>query len=79
MFYNFNYIDFGFNHDDWDTMPCGDRRITRDYVLNGCNRDMTMIYGYYETVYQVRNVEKKYRLDKRIKPKVSLTDFEIAW
>lgn len=65
MFIDFPYRDIGFSDEEWEAIPCGVRRVIRDYYLNRKNADQTMLYCYYDTGYQVRKVEREYKLEER--------------
>ena len=78
MFFDLDNNKLGFDNYNWAMMPKGDRRIIRDYVLNGFDRDETLLYGFYDTMYQVRRVEKDYNLEERPRVQVSYGDFAIA-
>lgn len=78
MFHHFDYFRYGFTDEEWDEIPRVDKVIIRDYALNGGDRDQTMWYGYYETIYQVRKAEKEYHLDRRPKIHFSYTDFNLV-
>ena len=63
-----DYVAYGFTDEDWDSIPRTSKVIIRDYAIHcDYDRDLTMMYGYYETIFQVRKVEKIYRLECRPK------------
>ena len=75
MFWRIPHQRLGFSDEEWETMPSGHRRIVKSYVLNGYDREQTSLYEEYETVFQVRKVEKWYGLEQRPKIQLSVDDF----
>ena len=65
MFYRFPFYQAGFTEEEWEEMPRGNKVIVRDYFLNKKDREQCLLYGEFETVYQVRKVEKYYDLESR--------------
>ena len=65
MFWMLPYQKVGFSEEEWENIPRGDRCIIRDYYLNDCDREETLKYSYYQTMHQVRMVERKYDLESR--------------
>ncbi len=78
MFYRVPHTALGFSEDEWDTMNRGDRVIIRDYYLNGGDREQTSLYCEYDTIYQVRKVERKYNLEQRPKLVIRFTNFQLV-
>lgn len=79
VFLSFPHADAGFSDEEWDSMSRVDRVITRDYFLNGCDREQTLLFGEYQTVFQVRKVERQYDLEHRPKPELSIACFHFPW
>jgi len=65
LFWDFPHEEVGFTMWQWDEVPRGDKAIIRDYYLNHKDRELTSIYGFWDTIHQVRKAEKQYELEKR--------------
>lgn len=78
MFFALPIQRLGFTQEKWENMPGGHRRLIRDYVLNGNDREATMLYGEYESDYQIRKVEHIYNLRKMPRLQLSMADFCIS-
>lgn len=65
MIFNFPFEDVGFDEEEWETIPRGDRCIIRDFHLNGGDTDQTAMFGYYETDRQIRKAVNMYHLRAR--------------
>lgn len=79
MFYNFEPSEAQFSDEEWDTIPRTDKVIIRDWYLNGCNNDQTMMYGFYETEFKVRRAVDKYELRARPRVQLSLASFRLPY
>lgn len=77
MFFNFDHAEADFTDEQWDDIPRTDKVIIRDFFLNDCNVDQTMLYGYYETDFKVRQAVHKYELRARPRIALSLARFHL--
>jgi len=77
MFWNFDPTSIGFEESTWDRVTPNNKMIIKIYQLNGCDREQTLMFCEHETADQVRNVERKYRLEERPRLKLSVQDFNI--
>lgn len=78
MFFNFPYESIGFSEEEWEDVSRTDKLIIRDFYLNGCDKDQTMLFGFYETDRKVRTAIKKYNLPQRVHPQLSVAMFNFA-
>ena len=65
----------GFTDKQWNDIPKGQRRLIRDYHLNGCNKKATINYRYDDTDFEVRRVIGIYHLEDRPRNVLSAEDF----
>lgn len=77
MFWNFDPTSIGLEESTWDRITPNNKMIIKIYQLSGCDREQTLMFCEHETVDQVRNVERKYRLEDRPRLKLSVQDFNI--
>jgi len=75
MIYNFPYWQAGFHDEEWEDMPCGHKRIIRDFYLNSMEETSTILYDFFDTDFSIRRTVKRYGLNDREKVPVSVADF----
>ncbi len=73
MFFELPHQQLGFMDSEWDEMTPGDKRLIRDFALNGYNETRTVLYDHYEDDTRLRKVIHKYDLNNRPKIHVSFT------
>jgi len=71
MFYSLPYQDLGFSDEEWEEVTSGDKRLIRDWVLNGRNETRTVLYDEYIDDSKIRKVIHQYKLTER--PHIQLT------
>lgn len=71
MFYKLPYEALGFTLEEWDDVTPGDRRLIRDWVLNGRNETRLVLYDEYQDDSKIRKVIHQYKLNER--PQIHLT------
>lgn len=64
-FFDLKHYDIGFTDTEWEGTTPNEKRIIRDWVLNGRNHPRTVIYDFYEDDSTVRKVINKYDLPNR--------------
>ena len=77
MFYELQYRDLGFREDEWEDITAGDKRLIRDWVLNGYSDMRVVLYDEYLDDTRIKKLRQKYQLDERPKIKVSLTQIHL--
>lgn len=78
MLYELPFWHLNFTQEEWNAIPRGNRTLIRDFILNGYNREKTLLYNEYETDFQLRTVEKKYNLHNRPRVIVRASDLCLA-
>jgi len=76
-FFSLPYQDLGFTDTEWEDATPNEKRIIRDWVLNGHNQTRTVIYDFYEDDSSIRKVFTKYRLEERPHIQINFTSFNL--
>ena len=75
MFFELIPRRIGFTEKEWEKIPKGQRRLIRDYHLNGCDKMATINYRYDDTDFEVRRTIKIYHLEERPTHVLNAEDF----
>lgn len=78
MIYDFDFRRFNFTEDEWDEIPSGQKRLIRDYFLNGKDSVVTQMYRFDDTDCSVRLAVKRYALHNRPRLIVNLEEIEVV-
>jgi hypothetical protein len=77
MFFQLPYKQLGFTDEEWEEITPGDRRLIRDWELNGRNELRTVLYNDYIDDSKIRKVLHHYQLRERPQIKLTFSSFNL--